>query len=1123
MFKHRRRWIVAITAVLTCMIGPASDATTPAADALAEGFRLPPRAAAPLVWWHWMNGNATQEGVRADLEWMHRVGIGGVQNIDASTSTPVLVKRPIVYRTPEWRRTFRESVELARGLGMDFDIDSAPGWSLTGGPWVKPSQAMKKLVWSETLVEGGMPFRGRLEQPPRTTGNFQNIPRKVFGKALKLPEHYADVATVAYRVPRTEVPVSELNPTISSSAKGLEVARLSDGDVSTPVYLPASEKELAWIEFAFDRPRRIQAISAVIGEVLVSVGVWEMEARDRAWLEASDDGRAFRKVVALPHAGAPQQTVSFPPVIARIFRVTFERPEGRFGAPASNSHRVAELVLHSGARINRFEDKAGYTTRAILGDDDTSPVTPEDAIHAGDVLDLTSRMRADGSLDWVPPPGRWVVLRFGHSLIGTQNHPASPAGTGLEVDKLSRTHVDAYMESYLRIYEHALGTREWGTRGLTGVHVGSYEAGPQNWTEDMLEQFRRRRGYDARAWFPVLAGRVVGSARASDAFLWDFRQTLGDLMVEGHYEGITVALHRRGMKSYFESYAERRAFQADGMRIKKAADVPMGEMWAQNLPCCEVYTQEAYDADMLEAASVAHLYGKPLVAAESFTTASRPVKPNPFLYADPPLPEAYSMGPSALKPIADRMMIMGVNRFILHTSVHQPLNTPGPGFTLGVFGQWLTRKETWAEQAGTWINYLARSAHLLQQGKFVADVAYLYGEDTSLAGLFFNSRPPVPKGFRFDFVNADALLHELSVSEGDLKTRSGMTYRVLALDPSTSRMSLPVLRKIRDLMAAGAVVVGARPLATPSLADDAEEFQRLAEELWGRGPIGTGRIIADSSIADALYRLGVPADFRYTGPEKDAEVLFTHRRTEDSDIYLLNSLGAQARSITASFRVTGRVPQLWRADTGRIEPLSYRISQGRTHVPLTFDPHDAVFVVFRKKSSAPSLEIPPPTVETVLAVEGAWQLSFPPGLGAPAQARFERLQSLTDSAHAGIKYFSGTVTYTKTLQATVDASQPGARLYLDLGTVREVAEVIVNGKSMGVAWKPPYRVDVTPALRTGENRLEIKVSNLWRNRMIGDKQPGATPIAYVTHDPFKADSPLLPSGLLGPVSLLQEK
>ena len=1086
-------------------------------DPLVEGFLTPPNVATPRVWWHWMGGNVTLEGIRLDVEWMQRIGIGGITNIDAafegwSTTfdTPRRVEKPVIYLSRAWQQAIRYSVDLASGAGMEFSIDSSPGFSQTGGPWVQPHQGMKKLVWSETVVQGGVPFKGRLAQPPGTTGAFQNIPlvnwRARGGLTPQTPTYYADVSTIAYRAPDSEIPFATLKPNIRTRSGPIEGTLLYDGDLANAVSIPFGADPHEWIEFFFPEPQRIQGITIVLTRP-ASLDPLRI-VNPSGWLEASDDGHSFRKIVDLPRNGALQQTASFAPVIARVFRVVLGRPEpsvferaGLMDSPAT--HHIAQLVLHTAARVHRFEDKAGYSVRQITGQECTPDVPIADVVHRSDIIDLTCQVGTDGSLTWTPPPGRWIVLRFGYSLTGRTNLPESPAATGLEVDKLNRTHVKAYLDAYLSEYENALGRELMGQRGLQSVVTDSYEAGPQNWTDDMLEQFRDRRGYDALSWLPVLAGRVVESATSSERFLWDFRKTLSELLAEAHYGQISSSVKARGLALYSESHEHGRAFIGDGMAVKKYSDIPMGAMWAARVTG---RTQENYDTDIRESASVAHIYGKPLVAAESFTA----------------LGNTYGFSPQDLKPIADRALALGVNRVVIANSVHQPDNQPGPGIGLGPFGLWFTRHETWAEQSTGWIAYLSRSCYLLQQGRFVADIAYLYGEDTNLTCLFNTNYPSIPAGYNFDFVNPDTLLHEFSVKDGRIVTRAGMEYRLLALDESTRRLSLPVLHQLRNLVREGARVVGARPTTTLSLTDDEATFRAIVAEIWDRPPCtqgaGSHQIVSDRSLADALLEMQIQPDVSFAN-SPDAELRFVHRALEDGDLYFISSGTAHAVTVDASFRVGGKVPELWRADTGAITALSYRVENGRTIVPLKLEAHDAVFVVFRRSTTVPSVTIQEPEGGLLVSLQGPWDVSFPPDLGAPAHIQLDSLSSWTDSMDPGVKYFSGTATYDKTVSIPDRWLHAGSKIQLDLGEVKCLAEILINGRSLGILWNSPFRSDITAALQPGLNRIEIRVTNLWPNRLIGDQQPGAQPIAFASFDPFKADSPLLPSGLLGPVTL----
>ena len=1065
-------------------------------DPLKAGFVTPPQSARPLVWWHWMNGNITKEGIKLDLEWMHRVGIGGFQNFDAALATPQVVDKRLAYMTPEWKDAFKYATTLADQLGMEEAIAGSPGWSESGGPWVTGPEAMKKYVWTETVVEGGKAFTGTLAHPPTVTGPFQGL--KVVNANFKEPEFYADSAVVAYRAAATDVSLESLHPVVTTSAGGaIDAAVLSDGDLTTAVTLPRAEAGgMAWIQYAFSQPQIIRALT------LVTSGV----AGPDAALETSDDGQNFQSAAAIPSARAPERTISFAPVTARYFRVTFPT----FAQPAGTKSQIsiAELELYPGARVNHFEEKAAFRQVPDLYGFATPDVTATDAIRKSDVVDLTGKMRPDGTLDWTPPAGRWVVLRIGYSLLGITNHPATQEATGLEVDKLNAHYVKDYMDKYLDSYKETVGADFMGKRGIRYVINDSWEAGTQNWTDTMIADFTRLRGYDPHPWLPVLAGHVVESAQASDQFLWDLRKTIADLTATEHYGQLEATLKERGMGHYGESHESGRAFIADGMEVKKYNDIPMSAMWAQAPGINK--EQYNYDADDRESASVAHIYGQNLAAAESMTAR---------------INSAWAWSPATLKPTADQEFVNGINRFVIHESAHQPLVDKAPGLTLGPYGQWFNRNETWAEEARPWVDYLARSSYMLQQGRFAADLLYFYGEDSNLTAIFANSAPNVPEGYGFDYINADALIYILHVANGRIATASGMSYRLLVLDPYSKHMSLPVLRAIHSLVEQGAVVAGQKPIDTPSLADNQAEFRKLSDELFGDGtgvrPVGKGRVYAGQDAASVLKALDVAPDFDHSKPESDTRIEFVHRKVADGDIYFLDNRNDRDETVDASFRVTGKAPELWHAETGKSELVSYAIADGRTTVPLHLEPWGTVFVVFHKPATMAARMVPAVEETRLTTVEGPWNVSFQEHRGAPASATLDKLTAWNDNADAGIKYFSGAGTYTKTILAAADWFKPGATIWIDLGDVKNLAEVSVNGVSLRVVWHAPYRVDVTKALKPGRNEISIKVVNAWVNRLIGDQQPNATKYTFADITPYTAGSPLQPSGLLGPVVVVR--
>ena len=1096
-------------------------------DSLKKGFENPPSSARPRVWWHWMNGNISKAGIKLDLEWMHRVGIVGFQNFDAALATPQVVDKRLAYMTPEWKDAFKYAISLGDQFGMEMAIAGSPGWSESGGPWVPAAQGMKKYVWSETVIEGGKAFIGKIAPPPSITGPFQNIglAPSDWQNSQTSPTFYADAVVVAFRVPAAESTENAMQAKITSSGQGLDVTMLSDGDLTKTTNLPIPEPgSKAWIQFEYPAAQTIRSITYGIRDPGdLEAYVTGIPAAEKT-IEASDDGQSFRKVATLGSGQSPVHTISFAPVTAKYFRVTFKRnppppvPAWAAGSDPSafginpkqlpTAYQVAELVLHPDPRINRFEEKAAFVPEGDLYQYATTPVDASIAIKKSDVIDLTAKMQPDGTLDWTPPQGTWAVLRIGYSLLGITNHPATPEATGLEVDKLDHRYVKDYFERYLDSYKETVGAEEMGKKGIQYVINDSWEAGSQNWTDNMLVQFKKLRGYDATPWLPALTGRIVESAEDSDRFLWDFRKTIADLIANEHYAQLEQTLHERGMGHYGESHEGWRAFVADGMEVKKFNEVPMSAMWTQTPGVSKV--QYGFNADDRESASVAHIYGENLAAAESLTASAA---------------ASWAWSPATLKPTADQELLNGINRFVIHESAHQPLVGKAPGLTLGPFGQWFNRNETWAEQAGPWIDYIARSSYLLQQGHFVADIVYFYGEDSNLTAIFDHKSPDVPAGYGFDYINADALIHELSVADGNIVSKGGMRYQLLALDPYSRHMSLPVLRAIRALVESGAVVAGPKPTDDPSLADNQADFEKLSTELFGKGTgvhqVGKGTVYAGKSLDEVVSALHLDPDFEYVKHNTDSDFEFVHRKLKGGDIYFVDNRSDHAESIDATFRVAGMQPELWRSETATTEPASFAIADGRTTVPLHLEPWGAVFAVFRKTTLEISHAVPE-MIETKLAtLNGPWELSFQPGRGAPASITMNQLSDWSHNDDPGVKYFSGVGTYKKAVQAPAEWFKNCARLWLDLGDVKNLAVVIVNGKDVGETWHAPYRVDVTSALKAGPNEITIKVVNAWVNRLIGDEQPGATKLTFADVKPYKADAPLLPSGLLGPVQIVR--
>jgi len=1095
MKTFNRLFITSIFLLLACSIF--------AQDKFISGFVTPPNAAKPRVWWHWMNGNISKEGIQKDLEWMSKTGIGGFQNFDASLMTPVMVKEKLTYMTAPWKEAFQFTTHLAKEKGLEMAIAGSPGWSVTGGPWVKPSDAMKKYVWTESIIDGGITIAMNIPHPSSATGPMQNVHLEAGGFGIleqtkaKEPSFYEDIAVIAYPIVDNELSMKDLKPQLSTSGGNFSFSKLTDGDLENFDYLePKKPGEETYIQYEFAQPTKIYGLTFAnegYGELAVFRG-----AGNNRFVQYSEDGVNFKELVKVPGLITSQNTLNFAPVMMKKIRLVYvtlpPAPPGieaMFGVkpdPNPKGTKIAEFVVHTSPKVNLFEAKAGFVP---WKENYTEKIPADLGAQATEVMDISAFMKPDGSLVWNAPAGKWAILRFGYSLTGKKNHPASPEATGLEVDKLDREAVTRYLENYLDQYQDASGGL-MGNEGLTHMVLDSYEAGHTTWTPNMMEEFKTRRGYDLKPFMPVLTGRIVNSAEESEKFLWDFRKTIGEMIVENHYELIGELLAKRGMKRYTESHENGRIYLADGMDVKRFSDVPMSAMWQPGALAAGKEEEIRSRADIRESASVAHIYGQNLVAGESMTTIGNSFSPHP----------------GSLKRTADMEMASGLNRFVIHTSVHQPLDNLYPGFSLGPFGQWFTRQETWADQAKVWADYLGRSSYLLQAGKNVADVLYFYGENTNITSQFNNALPAIPAGYEFDFVNSTALKNAISVEDKMLISKGGTQYAVLALDGSAQQMTLGTLKRILELAQEGAFVTGTMPLASPTLADNSLEFASTLEALKALPNVHFGK-----DLKTVLRTAEVPEDIQILNQK--AEILFQHRKFDGKDIYWINSRSKDDNSATISFRVRGKVPNLFDPQTGKISKISYEIKGARTEVDFKFSPWDAQFIVFEGISTTNKLVISESKLLDSKRLEGPWTVKFQKDRSAPDEIKMDQLMALNKSEIEGVKYFSGAATYVNRIDVMNIAK--GEKIELDLGEVKNLAEISINGLLVATLWKKPFKVDITDALKMGKNTLEIKVVNSWVNRLIGDAQANAKKITFTTMPFFQASSPTEESGLLGPV------
>lgn len=794
---------------------------------------------------------------------------------------------------------------------------------------------------------------------------------------------------------------------------------------------------------------------------------------------------------------------------------------------------VAVLAFPTPDGTNRIPDigeKALYYRDPFSSRPGVKPFLPAPAVFAAlpanecistsKVVELTKRMTPDGHLTWEVPPGKWTLMRFGSRLTGQTTRPAPEAGLGFESDKFDRAALDAHYKAYIQKLLLRAGTHTNANGGLTMLHFDSWEMGSQNWSPRFRQEFLKRRGYDPLKFFPTFGGYFAGSDELSERFLWDVRQTAQELVVENHVGYLQKLAHKNELTLSIEPYDLN---PCGDLTLGRMADVPQCEFW---------YYGFNTTYSVIEAASIGHTCGKSMVAAEAFTSAPG---------------ENWSGYPATLKTLGDWAFCEGVNRFDFHRFQAQPWTNRWPGMTMGPYGVHWDRTETWWDMVPAYHEYLSRCQFLLQRGVTVADVCFLAAEGAphvfrppstavTLAGAL-----PDHSGYNFDGCAPETLRERAEVKDGDIYFPGGTSYRVLVL-PEVQTMTPGLLRKIGSLVRAGATVFGPPPRQSPSLQNypncDAE-VQRLAREIWGDCDgekvfvhhFGKGRVFwrktevkpleqyGDfAAITNLLNEEGVPPDFEADGP-----IRFTHRRDGDTDIYFVANRGTQAVTANCQFRVAGKQPELFDPITGETRALpQFTEDSGRTLVPMKFEPVQSFFVIFRSPLAAQKSTMPNfPVLEPVLELAGSWAVSFDPKWGGPEHVIFDSLDDWSQRSEPGIKHYSGKAVYRKSFE--LPGKAPGQKYFIDLGNVKDMARVRLNGHDLGVAWCMPWRVDATGAIDAGTNQLEIEVANLWPNRLIGDLSlPPDQRLTWVAINPFKADSPLLPSGLLGPVRVLEE-
>ncbi|NMC37204.1 MAG: glycoside hydrolase family 2 [Bacteroidales bacterium] len=1039
-------FVILITAGCTHDQPVGSDAVTP--EMLVEGFTNPPDSVKPWVYWYWISDNNTREGVTCDLEAMAEVGIGEalIGNIGYEGmpyGNPGILSE-------EWWQLIEHTIREGKRTGVNIGLFNCPGWSQSGGPWVQPEESMRYLLCSETEVEGGRRIQKTLTRP---SGPYQQI--KVL--AFPLPDDDRSILCNA-------------NTSITTSPDLDNVINLIDGDTATVcMFRKAGNASSIIIDLESREPFTARSLSLYPADIpfaadieiqIFENGIFRIVRKFRY-----DRSNARTNVGPMPEGPV---TVSFPDVSATKFRLlmnNFSLSNYLTTLPDNASDAgLSEIILSGAPRVENFIEKQlgkMCQTPFPLWNEYQWKLQEETGsdgmkINPGNVLDLTSVTSADGILDWAAPEGRWIILQIGAEPTGTRNAQAAPHAMGWEVDKMNKHHLRKHFDAYIGKLLERMPAGE--RTALKHVVLDSYGQGSQNWTENMIEDFAARYGYDPVPWFPVFTGRVVGSADQSDRFLWDWRRLVADRIAYNYVGGFRELCQEKGLRIWLENYGHW-GFPSEFLMYGGQSHDVAGEFWNEG---------DLGNIECRAASSAAHIYGKKLVSAESYTSAG----------------QAYQRYPAMLKKRGDWSYTEGINQVILHLYIHQPYEDKSPGINAW-FGTEFNRKNTWFRQSKNWIDYQRRCMFMLRRGLPVNDICYFIGEDVpKMTGARI---PEIPVGYSYDYINAEVIMNRLSVKDGRLVLPDGMSYGLMVLPPLET-MRPELLQKIAELVEKGAMVYGPPPSRSPSLQNYPEadrEVKNLVQKLWNGSDGKTGKsgkrsVMNDLSLKEALDITGVLPDVRV--PE-NIPVLWIHRKTRDCDIYFVANQSDNKVAFDGSFRVSGMQPELWDPLNGMIRDLkAFTYNKGMTEIPLQLEPYGSAFIVFRRSTGSRSekqevaTNFPDPV--TLVQISNPWEVTFDKTLRGPENSiLMENPEDWTKSRDERIRFYSGSAVYRNSF--TLGEIPEGENIIIDLGKVSVMAEVRVNGRFAGGAWTSPWTTDITEMVKQGENLLEIEVVNNW--------------------------------------------
>ncbi|WP_139959684.1 glycosyl hydrolase [Flavicella sediminum] len=1052
-------------------------------EKLKAGFITPTDDNTLWCYWYWIGDDISKDGITKDLEAMKAAGIGGalIGNINPDEKDG---KVPML--SEEWWSHMVHAVNEGKRIGVDIGAFNCPGWSQSGGPWVKSDMAMRYVTYSEVKLEGGKNIDVQLAQPFE---EFQDT------YVLAFPSIKAEGITSSQKSTKIVI-----KPTVKNGNN------LTDGN-NNSVTSFANKVGKYEVELTTKNEIVANSLHLIPGQKNMFLKAEVFAMTDGKYKKIKTFTVDRRKLT--PNVGADKYAhlvISLPGVKSNRFKVIFKQLNKGNAAQQKQSWDLGELVISEASGMESFARKSlakmhptPFPAWNSYKWDQQKDVDASLKVGSNDVIDISDKMDASGKLSWNAPAGNWTVQRFGMTPTGTKNSPSAPQGKGYEVDKankaLAQYHYSQFIGEFLkRIPEESKSAFKY-------VIADSYEMGSQNWTDGYEAKFEAKFGYNPKKYLPVFTGRIVGSVEESERFLWDLRRSIADAVAYEYTGGLREASNKDNLQLWLENYGHW-GFPSEFLMYGGQSDLVSGEFWNEGT---------LGDIECKSASSAAHIYGKNRVSAEAFTAGNR----------------SYVRHPAMLKKRGDWSLTEGINHFVLHLYIHQPDDARVPGVNAW-FSTEFNRHNTWFKKSKSYFDYLRRSQHMLQQGKYAADVCYFIGEDAPIMTGVRN--PELPKGYSYDYINAEVIINGMSVKDGKLVLPDGMTYSLMVLPPFDT-MRPELLEKLESLVAQGGKIYGKAPVKSPSLQnypESDEKVKAVAAKMWGSSDAklksyGKGAIVDGLELQDALTKLNIDKDVDLNG---QASVLWTHRTMPGMEIYFLTNQSDQVIEFSPSFRVNGMKPQLWDAVSGTMKDLpDFKNVNGRTAVPIKMEALQSWFVVFTEAENTKDVKNQNnfPETKIVQTLENSWKVDFKnKEIGPKTIVDFPSLTDWITSEDDKIKFYSGTAVYTSTFDYSAKDTEND--VFIDLGKVGIMATVKINGKNIGTTWIAPFKLNANNVLKEGENTIEVEVVNVWRNRLTGDRALSKEErTTWVIIDSATKAEELITSGLLGPVTIQAAK